>query len=253
MLRSGSFISAIAASTVALSVRPVLVRAPSAFSSRARAFIAACSSAVNPVGLLGAVVLAAFVVRVLRRGFPLRHRTRLSPVPGCGSGCRRDRGTAQSRTPYGWSVGSWTTSASPACSRSNVPSRSSVARRMLAKVPLAIISAIVRRSSSVMPGVAAGRIQDDRRVGLVGGADRDPVHPAVFDVVADLEAEGVAIEGQGGLRVVVRKEACVNGDVHDGHARCGSAAGASRFLTGLVTCFATHGGIPAVAPAASRR
>src|SRR5579871_1817452 len=29
--------------------------------------------------------------------------------------------------------------------------------------------------------------------------------------------------------------------------------GASRFLTGLVTCFATHGGIPAVAAAASRR
>jgi hypothetical protein len=25
--------------------------------------------------------------------------------------------------------------------------------------------------------------------------------------------------------------------------------GASRFLTGLVTCFATHGGIPAIAPA----
>src|SRR5215469_7574691 len=28
---------------------------------------------------------------------------------------------------------------------------------------------------------------------------------------------------------------------------------ASRFLTGLVTCFATHGGIPAVAAAATRR
>jgi hypothetical protein len=28
---------------------------------------------------------------------------------------------------------------------------------------------------------------------------------------------------------------------------------ASRFLIGLVTCFATHGGIPAVARAASRR
>ena len=40
----------------------------------------------------------------------------------------------------------------------------------------------------------------------------------------------------------------MNGDVHGGHARRGSATGASRFLTGLVTCFATHGGIPAVAP-----
>jgi hypothetical protein len=29
--------------------------------------------------------------------------------------------------------------------------------------------------------------------------------------------------------------------------------GASRFLIGLVTCFATHDGIPAVAPAAWRR
>src|SRR5437870_8037082 len=29
--------------------------------------------------------------------------------------------TAQSRTPYGWSEGSWTTSTSPACTHSNVP------------------------------------------------------------------------------------------------------------------------------------
>src|SRR3712207_7330078 len=34
------------------------------------------------------------------------------------------------------------------------------------------------------------------------------------DVVADLEAQGVAVEGQGGVRVVVREEARVNGDVH---------------------------------------
>lgn len=38
---------------------------------------------------------------------------------------------AQSRRPYGWSVGSWTTSASPACSRSKTPSTSGVARLML--------------------------------------------------------------------------------------------------------------------------
>jgi hypothetical protein len=37
---------------------------------------------------------------------------------------------AQSRIPYGCSVGSWTTSALPACSRSKVPSRSLVARRI---------------------------------------------------------------------------------------------------------------------------
>src|SRR5499427_9363498 len=72
---------------------------------------------------------------------------------------------------------------------------------------------------------AAGRgrrLQDDGRAGLVGGADRDPAHPVVSDVVADLEAERVAIEGQGGVRVLVREEARMNGDVHDHHASCGS-------------------------------
>jgi hypothetical protein len=39
---------------------------------------------------------------------------------------------AQSRTPYGWSAGSWTTSAPLACSCANMPSRSSVARVMRA-------------------------------------------------------------------------------------------------------------------------
>ncbi len=89
--------------------------------------------------------------------------------------------------------------------------------------------------------------------GWAARADRDPVHPAVFDVVADLEAEGVAVEGQGGVRVVVREVGLVNGDVHGGHANCGSATRASRFLIGLVIRFATHGGIPAIAPDASRR
>jgi hypothetical protein len=80
---------------------------------------------------------------------------------------------------------------------------------------LAIISAMVRRSSSVTPGAAAGGyIQDDGRAGLVGGPHRDPVHPLVFDVVADLEAEGVAVEGQRGVRVVVREVGLVDGDVH---------------------------------------
>ena len=160
---------------------------------------------------------------------------------------------AQSRTPYGCSVGSWTTSASPACSRSNVPSRSVVARMMLRVGALGHHlgdgAALVVGDA----GVGGRRVQHDGRAGLVGGADRDPAHPAVADVVADLEAEGVAVEGQRGLRVVVREEGRVNGDVHGGHARCGSRAGASRFLIGLVTCLATHGGMPAVAPAASRR
>src|SRR6516165_8460187 len=102
-------------------------------------------------------------------------------------------------------------------------------------------------------GVGGRRCQEDGRAGLAGWADGDPAHLAGSDVGADLEAEGVAVEGQGGVRVVVREEACVNGDVHDGQASCGPVTGASRFLTGLVTCFATHDGIPAVASAAWRR
>src|SRR3712207_8461376 len=38
----------------------------------------------------------------------------------------------------------------------------------------------------------------------------------------------------------VREEARVNGDVHGSHSTCGPGAGASRFLIGLVTCFATQ-------------
>jgi hypothetical protein len=72
-------------------------------------------------------------------------------------------------------------------------------------------------------------------------------------VVADVEAEGVAIEGQGCVRVVVPALGPANCHVHGSHANCGSLTGASRFLIGLITCFATHGGIPAVARVASRR
>src|SRR3954452_19739847 len=102
-------------------------------------------------------------------------------------------------------------------------------------------------------GGGGRRIQDDRRAGLVGGTDRDPAHAAVVDLVADLEAEGVAIEGHRRVRIVVWEEGREDRDVHGGHASCGSVAGASRFLIGLVTCFATHGGMPAVARPASRR
>src|SRR5487761_1341039 len=97
------------------------------------------------------------------------------------------------------------------------------------------------------------RCQEDGRAGLAGGADRDPAHLALSNVAADLEAEGVAIEGQGCVRVVVREGTRVNGDVHGGQASCGSVARASRFLTGLVTCFATHDGIPAAAAVTWRR
>jgi hypothetical protein len=42
------------------------------------------------------------------------------------------------------------------------------------------------------------------------------------------------------------EEGLVNGDVHGSQASCGSVTRASRFLIGLVTCFATHDSIPAV-------
>jgi hypothetical protein len=50
--------------------------------------------------------------------------------------------------------------------------------------------------------------------GWPGGPDSDPAHLALPDVVADLEAEGVAPEGEGGVGVVVREGARVDRDVH---------------------------------------
>jgi len=57
-----------------------------------------------------------------------------------------------------------------------------------------------------LSGLKTNAKPGNRHAGLVGGADRDPAHPAVSDVVADLEAERVAIEGQGCVRGVMREE-----------------------------------------------
>src|SRR2546422_529923 len=102
-------------------------------------------------------------------------------------------------------------------------------------------------------GADGRRVQDDGRAGLAGGADRDPALAGVSDLVADFKAEGVAIEGQGCVRVVVRQKGGVNREVHGGHAGCGSVTGAFRFLIGLVTRFAPPGGIPPLALASWRR
>jgi hypothetical protein len=77
--------------------------------------------------------------------------------------------------------------------------------------------------------------------GWSGGPTVIPLRPAVFAVVADLEAECVAVERQGRVPIVARELGLVEADVHTGHATCGSATGASRFLIGLVPCFATPG------------
>ncbi|GAA1307516.1 hypothetical protein Psi02_45970 [Planotetraspora silvatica] len=61
-------------------------------------------------------------------------------------------------------------------------------------------------------------------------AGPDPAHPAVSGVVAHLTAEGVAMEGKGGVRVVMREEGLVSGDVHGGQAMRGPVTGASPKL-----------------------
>ena len=93
----------------------------------------------------------------------------------------------------------------------------------------------------------------NRRAVRAGEADRDPAHAAGSGLVTDLKAASVAVEVLVGARIVRPAEGRLDADVHDDQASCGSLTGASRFLTGLVTCFATHDGIPAVARAASRR
>src|SRR5690625_1080369 len=101
-------------------------------------------------------------------------------------------------------------------------------------------------------GVGGGRVEDDRGPRLALRAHRDPAHRPLTDVLADLEAHRVAVERERGLRVGVRKEAGVNGDVHGRHASSGSRDAASLFLIGRVTVLATQGGTPVAERSASR-
>ena len=59
---------------------------------------------------------------------------------------------AQSRTPYGWSIGSWITSAPAARIFSKVASQSSVRKMMPGSRPLASRSAVACRSSGEVCG-----------------------------------------------------------------------------------------------------
>jgi hypothetical protein len=84
------------------------------------------------------------------------------------------------------------------------------------------------------------------------------VTPEVVGHIDPAGWSGLTLNGTPGnrrttVRVVRPADGRVNAGVHDGQASCGPVTCASRFLTGLVTCFATHDGIPAVARAASRR
>ncbi len=53
------------------------------------------------------------------------------------------------------------------------------------------------------------------------------LRPVVADVVANLEAERVAVETERGFGVGVRKECVMDADVHGVHGRCASVRGAS--------------------------
>ena len=85
---------------------------------------------------------------------------------------------AQSRTPYGWSVGSWTTSASPASSF--VEGAVEVLGGQV-DAEVAALGHHLEDGAALVVGEAGGggrRVQDDGGVGLVGGADGDPAHPS---------------------------------------------------------------------------
>ncbi len=61
-----------------------------------------------------------------------------------------------------------------------------------------------QRGERVAVGGAAVQVvrEDDRDAGLGGGADGDPAEVLAGDVVAQLEAERVAVEGQREVGVV---------------------------------------------------
>ena len=144
--------------------------------------------------------------------------SRLQPAGGWSMRTRLPDGsrTAKSRAPQGWSVGSCTISAPAARTFSNVASRSSVWKWTPFSAPLA-----TQGGERVAVGRAAVEVvrEDDRDAGLGGGADGDPAEVVAGDVVAQLEAERVAVEGQREVRVVDEDEARGKREVHARNAR----------------------------------
>lgn len=62
--------------------------------------------------------------------------------------------------------------------------------------------------------IRSRRMQDDGSVGLAGRANRDPTHPLIPNIIANLEAEDVTIEGQGSIWIVVWKKTRMNRNAH---------------------------------------
>ena len=88
------------------------------------------------------------------------------------------------------------------------------------------VALVARGAEALQRAADSVAAESGRRVIAVPADTGDDASVAamVERVVADLEAEGVAIEGQGCLRVVVREGARVNGDLHGRHASGGSGA-----------------------------
>src|SRR4051812_29452952 len=250
MVRSGSLIASIAASRSRSPAALSLLARSSAFSSLARAFMAARSSSVNPLcfvplAVVRLVELFVLFVAVFFSGIADHLLDSDQVAGGIAEGAVAD----PVRLVGGLLDHLGVAGLQPLEGAVEVGGGEVDAGEGALGHHLRHGAALVVGDA----GVGGRRIQDDGGAGLAGRSDRDPVHPAELDVAPDLEAEGVAVEGQGRFGVAVREERLEDRDVHGRHARCGSATLASRFLTGLVTCFATHGGIPAVSPAAWRR
>ena len=112
--------------------------------------------------------------------------------------------TAQSRVPQGWSVGSCTISA---------PAGAQLLEGGVEVVGVevdAVQGALGEEGGErVAVGGAAVQVvrEDDRDAGLGGGADGDPAEVFAGDVVAQFEAECVAVEGQREVGVMDQDEA----------------------------------------------
>ena len=127
-------------------------------------------------------------------------RSALMPAR-CEAGYPPGSRTAASRTPHGWLAGSCSTSTpGVAAILSKVASRSSVAE--MDRVHLTL-GEHCREGVSVLLGAARMRLrQHDPDLGLAVGGEGDPAEAAVGDFVAHRQAEGVAIEDEGGVWVV---------------------------------------------------
>jgi len=119
--------------------------------------------------------------------------------------------TAKSRVPHGWSVGG---------ARVAHPREGRI--EVVGLEVDAVQGALGHEGGDcVAVGGAAVQIvrEDDGDAGLGGGADGDPAEVLAGDIVAQLKAERVAVEGQGGVGVMDDDEARGKREIHVRKAR----------------------------------